>query len=163
MANMTKKQKATTELTDEILTWDESFKQRLDPYLAAKLAEHLVNKGYHRKIAGKSHYITYKGKTKRLSDWAREYGLLCHTLYTRLKHGWSIEEALTTPVNNQRRKRACTAVIQCNRKGVEIKRFDSIKEAAASIDRAPYSIMQCCQGKIKTIGGYVWKYAEVVR
>ena len=41
--------------------------------------------------------IEYKGKTKHLSDWAREYNLKYKTLRGRLlTYGWDIERALTT-------------------------------------------------------------------
>ena len=42
---------------------------------------------------------TFDGKTQRLCDWAREK--YCRTTYTnlwlRLSHGWTFEEALTSP------------------------------------------------------------------
>ena len=42
---------------------------------------------------------TFNGKTQRLCDWAREE--CCRTNYAnlglRLSHGWTFEEALTTP------------------------------------------------------------------
>lgn len=45
--------------------------------------------------------ITFNGKTQTISQWAKEYGLECKTLQGRLdKSGWSIEKALTTPVDN---------------------------------------------------------------
>lgn len=46
-----------------------------------------------------NHYLTYNGKTQILSEWAKEMNL--HngsTISGRLKRGWSIEKALTTPI-----------------------------------------------------------------
>lgn len=41
--------------------------------------------------------IEYKGETKTLAEWARQYGLTHHALQTRLsKYQWPIEKALTT-------------------------------------------------------------------
>lgn len=42
--------------------------------------------------------ITYKGETKTLSQWAREYNINIVTLSDRLKAGLSIDEALNKPV-----------------------------------------------------------------
>jgi len=43
--------------------------------------------------------ITFKGQSKSVSDWAREVNLEPSTLMTRLgKYGWTIEKALTTPL-----------------------------------------------------------------
>ena len=45
-------------------------------------------------------YITYNNQTKILSDWAREYGFSNRQIIIdRLKRGWSIKDALTTPPN----------------------------------------------------------------
>ncbi|QGH73079.1 MAG: homing endonuclease [Podoviridae sp. ctviO18] len=41
--------------------------------------------------------VTYKGITKPLILFAREFGLDYRMLHLRLKRGWSIEETLTTP------------------------------------------------------------------
>lgn len=45
--------------------------------------------------------IEYNGKTLCIKDWARETGINYCTLFRRLSHGWSIERALTTPVQNR--------------------------------------------------------------
>ena len=42
--------------------------------------------------------ITYKGETKTLSQWCREYNINRVTLDDRLKTGMTIEEALNKPV-----------------------------------------------------------------
>lgn len=46
----------------------------------------------------KNRLITYKEKTKCLSEWAQIFGMKSGTLNRRLKYGWSIESALETPV-----------------------------------------------------------------
>lgn len=46
----------------------------------------------------RSVWITYKGETKTMIDWARSVGIPYKTLHTRLrKLGWEIESVLTTP------------------------------------------------------------------
>jgi hypothetical protein len=45
-----------------------------------------------------SHRLTFNGETLLLADWARRCGISSHTLTYRLKSGWPIDEALTTPI-----------------------------------------------------------------
>ena len=45
----------------------------------------------------RNHYLTYNGETKTITQWAETTGLKGITIYQRLKVGWSIERALTTP------------------------------------------------------------------
>ena len=46
------------------------------------------------------HWITFNNKTMDLTDWAKEVGLSRNCLNSRLRIGWSIEKALTTPLLN---------------------------------------------------------------
>lgn len=43
--------------------------------------------------------MTYKGKTQALSDWAREYDINFATLWSRVKRGYTPEQALTKKPN----------------------------------------------------------------
>ena len=46
----------------------------------------------------RNHYLTYKGKTQTIAQWAEELGINRYTLYNRiLTYNWSIEKALITP------------------------------------------------------------------
>ena len=45
-------------------------------------------------------FFEINGKRQTKDQWADEYHINRGTLDTRLKHGWSIEKALTTPVMN---------------------------------------------------------------
>lgn len=47
--------------------------------------------------------ITFNGTTQCLTDWAKDSGIRFHTLRQRLKDGWSVEMALTTPVRKIRK------------------------------------------------------------
>jgi hypothetical protein len=44
-----------------------------------------------------THWITFQGKTLCLTEWAKEIGIYAGSLSNRLKRGWPIEKALTTP------------------------------------------------------------------
>lgn len=43
----------------------------------------------------------YQGESHTVADWARIKGIRVHTLYTRLRLGWSIEKALESPVETK--------------------------------------------------------------
>lgn len=51
------------------------------------------NRNYSRNIK-----LTFGGRTMVLIDWAHEFCIKRQTLTARLKSGWTVEKALTTPV-----------------------------------------------------------------
>lgn len=47
-------------------------------------------------------FLTYKGKTQTLAQWCDELGFDNHwTICKRIKSGWSIEKALSTPIRKE--------------------------------------------------------------
>ena len=48
--------------------------------------------------------LTYNGETKTLAEWARRLGFDWHVIPSRLKLGWSIERAFTTPKRKHGKK-----------------------------------------------------------
>ena len=58
-------------------------------------------------------WFTINGKTKNLQQWCDFYGMKRGTVETRLKNGWSIEEALSKPVKNKEKliKASATLII----------------------------------------------------
>lgn len=49
--------------------------------------------------------LTFNGKTQSIKAWADEVGLQRAALYDRInRHGWSVEEALTIPAGERRKK-----------------------------------------------------------
>lgn len=47
-------------------------------------------------------FLTYKGTTKPLTEWANEMGIDRGVLYARIKHyGWPVEKALLTPLRKR--------------------------------------------------------------
>lgn len=46
-------------------------------------------------------FLTYKGKTQIMKDWAKEMDLSYTVLGWRIRNGWSVEKALTTPIKNK--------------------------------------------------------------
>ena len=53
-----------------------------------------------------SHFITYKGETKTLAQWAFKYDIKYTTLIQRIRNGWDIEKALTTPIRRGNYRRS---------------------------------------------------------
>ena len=51
-----------------------------------------------------NHLIEYNGKTQNLTAWARELGIDVLLLRDRIRHGWSFERAITTPVQRHTKK-----------------------------------------------------------
>lgn len=46
--------------------------------------------------------FTIGGKTKTVAQWAEQYGIDRYTVYNRLRLGWSIERALTEPIDTKK-------------------------------------------------------------
>lgn len=46
----------------------------------------------------KSKFITYKGETHTLSEWADKLNIAYYNLSNRLRHNWTVERAFETPV-----------------------------------------------------------------
>ena len=47
-----------------------------------------------------NHLLTYKGETKCLAEWESQLGIDHRTILIRLNNGWTVEQALSTPINN---------------------------------------------------------------
>lgn len=50
--------------------------------------------------------ITWYGVSLSIPDWADRSGLPCGVLRSRIKAGWTIEEALTTPARQTKKRTA---------------------------------------------------------
>jgi hypothetical protein len=50
-----------------------------------------------------NHLVTHNGRTQCITAWASEFGMRKNTLQRRLSVGWSVEDALTTPVRPKAR------------------------------------------------------------
>lgn len=49
----------------------------------------------------RNHTVEFRGESKTISEWAKAMNMSHETLRARLRLGWSIECALTTPVNKK--------------------------------------------------------------
>lgn len=48
-----------------------------------------------------NHYLSYNGETKTMTQWARDINISPSTLSNRIYSGWSVDQALTTPVKDK--------------------------------------------------------------
>lgn len=69
------------------------------------LKDQAINKRYRR--------LTYKGKSLTVREWAKKLDIIEDTLYSRLRLGMSVEDALSRPVKKWR-KRSGTRSIKNN-------------------------------------------------
>ncbi len=53
--------------------------------------------------------VTLNGKTQTFSQWCEELNLNVITAYARFRKGWTLEEALTTPIDVKKRNRKAHA------------------------------------------------------
>jgi len=72
-----------------------------------------------------------------------------------------------TKLSDESRKRQSDAntrkkpVFQYTKDGVFVKEWESIKSAARSLCIHRGHLCTCCKGKLKTCGGFIWKYKNV--
>ena len=51
-------------------------------------------------------------------------------------------------------------ILQYDKAGNFIREWNSMKEAGIGLDLHRQSISHCCRGKLKSTGGYIWKYKD---
>jgi hypothetical protein len=71
--------------------WDRIFRHKWD-----------IEKAISLPLQNNSSFITFNEKTLNIKEWSKEIGIHYSTLKLRLRSGWSIEKALTTPVRKKR-------------------------------------------------------------
>lgn len=90
-----------------------------------------------------SRFYTINGETKNLQQWCDSYSIKRGTVNTRLKYGWSIEDALANPVKSKDRDRTCLI-------GKRFGRLVVIKYAGddhIKLDNNPRWVCKCDCGK----------------
>lgn len=107
-----------------------------------------------------NHNIEYNGETHTISEWSEITGISQSLILARIsKLNYSIGEALGFEVHNPK-YRDMKKVLQLNKENGEvIAEYKSIGEASklTHVDRS--SISRCCNGIVKTAGGYKWALA----
>lgn len=60
--------------------------------------------------------------------------------------------------HNQTIKNNCKKINQYSKNGELIKVWNSLHEIEKTLDLPATNICKCCKGKLKSIGGFIWKY-----
>ena len=111
----------------------------------AKMSE--SRKGENNHFYGKHHNKDTKDKISKI-----------HKGKKRTKEDREKQSKSITGKNNHNAKR----VIQYNLQGDIIKIWDYIKQASEELNINKASISNCCRGKSKSAGGFIWKYEKDV-
>lgn len=101
-----------------------------------------------------SKYLTYNGETHNYSEWARLLGINKITLTHRLRHGWSVEKALSKKLykpGKMGRK------VKCVETGVI---YNSVNECANVFYIEPANIRNCASGRTKSCCGHHFEYVD---
>lgn len=104
-------------------------------------------------------YIEHNGERKTISKWAKELNFNSKLAYERYKKLKDSNKKIDFDYIFYNKSHCIKAVSQYTIDGDFIKRWESATEAG-NFGYSRLSILQCCKGKIKTSGGYIWKYAE---
>lgn len=48
-----------------------------------------------------NHLLTYNGQTRTIAEWSRERGMSYSSIMHRIERGWSVKDALETPLQNR--------------------------------------------------------------
>lgn len=103
-----------------------------------------------------NHYFIYKNERHTISEWSKLLNIKKEILYDRINNSKiPLDNIFTKPIGRNRK------IIQYDLDGNFIKEYNSLSEAIKQIGNT--SIYACCRGKIKTAGGYVWRYADEVK
>lgn len=121
--------------------------------------------------------ITANGETHYIQYWADRIGITTSSIRTRLKRGWSEEEAVTLPPDLHRKRRIWTStpkwrglkgkdnsrhiiVEQLDLNGNVLNTFYGVNEASRKTGVVRSNIMACAKGINKTAHGFMWRYKD---
>lgn len=173
--SIAQKGKTFSEETKKILSnklksrgWtQEAIKKSADKHIGLKMSEETKKK---IKDSQRRIILQYDLQNKFIAEWdsikdaAISIGLKstssirqCLIGKSKQSHGYIWKYKDNLPVKEKKQKRA---VLQYDLKGNFIKEFNSLKEASESCRTTDSAIGNCCKGKYKSAGGYIWKYKD---
>jgi hypothetical protein len=83
--------------TKPLVTWCKEKGIRIDVARARMKAGNPPEQVF-RPTKTRFHVLTFRGESKRMKEWAEDLGIDIGTISYRLHAGWSVQEALSTPV-----------------------------------------------------------------
>lgn len=106
--------------------------------------------------------LTLDGVSHTVSEWSEITNINKRTLYYRKYYGWDDKRILTIPVAKRKislNDGFAKAVVQKDKNGNIINRYESILEAARLNNILHTSIVNNLKGRSKFCGGYKYEYA----
>lgn len=107
----------------------------------------------------------YRGAGCELMNMINANGKGNHTTETKEKLSKSIKSAWKDPVKRFNFLKNSTRRVKVNQyslNGELVRVWNSITEAACSLNVKVCHISSCCKGKKKSIGGYLWSYLDEI-
>lgn len=101
--------------------------------------------------------VSEDGTEELAMDVASRNGIDMSVVRARVYKGWSLEEALKTPLIQQTVKRPVEQISLND--GSVISIYKSIGDASCATGIERSSISRCCSGERNKAGGYAWRYA----
>lgn len=96
--------------------------------------------------------VEYKGEKFTISELSRISNIPYATLKYRIANWNNVEMAVESPYRKDKQ------IIQYTLDEVFVKKWDNIITASDELKIDRSGIANCCKGKQKTSGGYIWKY-----
>lgn len=123
--------------------------------IKSSLIGHEVSKETKEKLT--NIYLDAFGKSHSIAEWSNITGIKQQTIWARVKrYRISVEEALR--VKEFRGKQLNKRVVQLEKNGTKLNEYSSVTDASNKTGVNCSHIGECCKGKRKTAGGYVWKW-----
>ena len=99
--------------------------------------------------------VIYQNKQYTVAELADCVGIKYHTLLDRISKWKDIERAVNEPIRQE-----VDGVNQYDLTGKFIKKWQFIIDTERELGIKAQNISQCCTGKLKTAGGYMWKHSD---
>ena len=98
-------------------------------------------------------YLTCRGETHNVAEWSEMTGVPMYEIRFRLYHGWSVEDAIFTPLKKIKR------VIRTDLEGNETL-YESVRVAAEELGVSRSAISRACNETWRKCQGYYWRYED---
>ena len=125
-------------------TRDELYKWAMDQDIFHIIYDKWIASGYDRNLSP---------SFDRTDDY-KGYSLDRLTITTAYQNGLNASNDMKSGINNKQ----SLAVIQSTKDGVFMKEHYSMSQASRDSGADQAAISRCCNGKLKSTGGYIWKY-----
>lgn len=103
--------------------------------------------------------INIDGEIHTCAEWADIFGVDSNLFHHRLKEGWDLDRILNEPPKEFFRRNKIP-IVQLTLDGGLVRKWDSAKDAGAETGWSRNCIRACCNGRLMTYKGYIWRDAK---